>query len=147
MNSTPNPYLSFSLLSPRVTQTSLAVPLLTPSYGQQQLSCSSISGSGIPYSQEPPTTVCCLTSPPSSLRLLKLKHLITPSITTSCPASSALLPTLILTACVLPSSNAVCSVYVGKRLEAHESGVAAVKTFKFERERSKSWCQHCCQTL
>lgn len=94
---------------------------------------------------EPQTTACNLKSPPSSLTLLKLRRLIIPCITTLCPATSALLPTPQLTACVLPLSYAACSVYVGNRLEAHKSGVATVKTFKFKRERSKLRHQHCFQ--
>ena len=151
MDSTPNSHLSLSCLSPLTTQISLAVPFLAPSYPLQKVAANSSFPalpfhSGIPCPQEPRTTVCSLKSLPSSLTLLKLKRLLIPCATTLCPASSALLPTLDLTSCVLPLSNTVCSVYVGKRLEVRKSGVAAVKIFKSKRERSKSWCQHRCQT-
>lgn len=150
MNSTPNSHLSLSRLSPQVTQTSSAVHLLTPSYPLQKAAAKS-SFPAPPFHilcpREPPSTVCSLKSPPPSLTLLKPSHLIIPCVTTLCPASSALLPALGVTACVLPSSSAVSGVYVGKRLEAHKSGVAARKTFQFERVRSKSWCRHCRQTL
>lgn len=122
MNSTPNSHLSLSCLTPRVTQISLAVPLLAPSHPPAP-----------PCPQEPQTTVGSIKSSPLSLTRFKLKCPAIPSVTTLCPAPSALPE---VTSWVILLSKTDCG--------AHKSGVGAVKRFK--RERSKSWCQHCCQT-
>lgn len=122
LNSTPNSHLSLPCLSLWITQISLAVPLLAPSYP-----------SAPPSPQEPPATVGSIKLPLLSLTLFKLKWFIIPSVTTLCPAPSALPG---VTPWVPPLSQAVCG--------AHKSGAAAVERFK--RERSKSWCQHCFQS-
>lgn len=122
LNSTPNSHLSLSCLSLWITQMSLAASLLAPS-------CPSAP----PCPQEPQTIVGSINLPPLSLTLFKLKCPIIASVTTVCPAPSALLD---VTPWVPPSSQAACA--------AQESGAAAVKRFK--RERNKSWCHHCFQT-